>query len=238
MNAAMASELKRPKLLISVSTVPEAQMALEQGADIIDLKNPVTGALGALPLASTQAIVSLLKSQPAAKRKLTSATLGDLPMLPEQLLPQLKAVAATGVDVIKIGFFASQDYRPALQALQPYSQAGHSLMAVLFAETAYPEGLIAAIKQAGFIGVMLDTQHKNGLSLFDHYPVEQAGAFAEQVRTQGLLLGLAGSLRQAHIALAKKLQPNYIGFRGGVCQAHDRVSSLDAEKIKQIRQLL
>ena len=85
---------------------------------------------------------------------------------------------------------------------------------------------------------MLDTQIKNGLSLFEHYSAEQASEFAKRVAVQGLLLGLAGSLRDKHLTAAKTLQPHYIGFRGGVCVANQRVSTLDAEKIKVIRKML
>jgi len=38
------------ELLISVTNVDEAFMAMELGADIIDLKDPSMGALGALPI--------------------------------------------------------------------------------------------------------------------------------------------------------------------------------------------
>ncbi len=238
MSLALAIEKKSPQLLISVSTLNEAQIAIDQGADIVDLKNPAAGALGALALDDIQAIVALLNTQAAANKKLCSATLGDLPMQADQLIPQLNLVLASGVDIVKIGFFSSEDYQACLDALSPYAQAGHKLIAVLFAETLYPDSLIAAIKQAGFIGIMLDTQYKNGLSLFDHYAEKQASAFAEEVLQQGLLLGLAGSLRVNHVPLAKQLQPTYIGFRGGVCQANQRQSSLDAEKIKLIRNLL
>ncbi|MBZ4201005.1 MAG: (5-formylfuran-3-yl)methyl phosphate synthase [Methylotenera sp.] len=238
MSLALASKKKSPQLLISVSTLPEAQIAIDQGADIVDLKDPALGALGALPLDDIKAIVALIKRQPAASRKLCSATLGDLPMQVDRLIPQLKQVLASGVDIVKIGFFPSEDYQVCLDALKPYAQSGHQIIAVLFAETLYPDSLIAAIKHAGLIGIMLDTQHKNGLSLFDHYADKQASAFAQQVLQQGLLLGLAGSLRQNHVAAAKSLQPSYIGFRGGVCHAYHRQSRLDAEKIKVIREML
>ena len=51
MNAALLGRRSSPQLLISVCTLDEAKIALAQGADIIDLKNPHAGALGALPLA-------------------------------------------------------------------------------------------------------------------------------------------------------------------------------------------
>jgi uncharacterized protein (UPF0264 family) len=225
-------------LLISVCTLDEAKIALAQGADIIDLKNPHAGALGALPLADIRSIVAHIKLQPMTQKILTSATLGDLPMQAEQWLPQLDQVIATGVGIIKIGFFATEDYEGCMQALLPYTQAGHQLIAVMFAEITYPDSLLADIKQAGFLGVMLDTQIKNGLSLFDHFSAKQAREFAKQVAAQSLLLGLAGSLRDSHLVAAKNLQPNFIGFRGGVCVANQRQSTLDADKIKVIRKML
>ncbi len=238
MNAALLGRQTSPQLLISVCTLDEAKIALAQGADIIDLKNPHAGALGALPLADIRSIVAHIKLQPMTQKILTSATLGDLPMQAEQWLPQLDQVIATGVDIIKIGFFATEDYEGCMQALLPYTQAGHQLIAVMFAEITYPDSLLADIKQAGFLGVMLDTQIKNGLSLFDHFSAKQAREFAKQVAAQSLLLGLAGSLRDSHLVAAKNLQPNFIGFRGGVCVANQRQSTLDADKIKVIRKML
>ena len=238
MNAALLGRQTSPQLLISVCTLDEAKIALAQGANIIDLKNPHAGALGALPLADIRSIVAHIKLQPMTQKILTSATLGDLPMQAEQWLPQLDQVIATGVDIIKIGFFATEDYEGCMQALLPYTQAGHQLIAVMFAEITYPDSLLADIKQAGFLGVMLDTQIKNGLSLFDHFSAKQAREFAKQVAAQSLLLGLAGSLRDSHLVAAKNLQPNFIGFRGGVCVANQRQSTLDADKIKVIRKML
>jgi uncharacterized protein (UPF0264 family) len=238
MNAALLDRQTSPQLLISVCTLDEAKIALAQGADIIDLKNPHAGALGALPLADIRSIVAHIKQQPMTHKILTSATLGDLPMQAEQWLPQLDQVIATGVGIIKIGFFATEDYEGCMQALLPYTQAGHQLIAVMFAEITYPDSLLADIKQAGFLGVMLDTQIKNGLSLFDHFSAKQAREFAKQVAAQSLLLGLAGSLRDSHLVAAKNLQPNFIGFRGGVCVANQRQSTLDADKIKVIRKML
>jgi len=238
MNATFLAAPPRPQLLISVCTLDEAIMAQELGADIVDLKNPHAGALGALALEDIRNIVAYINKLPTDRRSMTSATLGDLPMHPQHLLPRLEQTIATGVGIIKVGFFASEDYQDCLQAMAPYARAGHQLVAVLFAETVYPAGLLDDIKQAGFLGVMLDTQIKNGLSLFDHCSAEQLGQFAKQVLAQGLLFGLAGSLRAGHLEAAKNLQPHYIGFRGGLCLADQRKSTLDAQKIKLIRKML
>jgi uncharacterized protein (UPF0264 family) len=226
------------QLLISVTSVEEAQIALENGADIIDLKDPSAGALGALPIEQIKLIVAFVNAKTGASKKLTSATIGDLPMQPELLLERVAKLATTEVDVIKIGFFETDNYQLCLDALQGVTQAGTKLMAVLFAESTYPESLIEAIKNAGFIGVMLDTAKKNGLTLMDYYSEEQRKAFAQKVFKNHLQFGLAGSLKLQHIAKLREINPTYMGFRGGVCDDNQRELSLDAEKIKAIRKTL
>lgn len=217
------------QILISVTSIAEAQLALDNGADIIDLKDPSAGALGALPLPLIQEIVSHVNG-----RKLVSATIGDSIMQPDLILQSVALLAATKVDYIKIGFFETVDFQPCLDALQTVTQNGIKLIAVLFAEYKYPEGLLDLIKKAGFIGVMLDTASKNGRTFLDHYSVKEREEFARKVLALGLTFGLAGSLKLEHIAIVKALNPTYIGFRGGVCNNNQRQLALDAEKIRAI----
>jgi uncharacterized protein (UPF0264 family) len=221
------------QLLISVTSIEEAQIALENGADIIDLKDPSAGALGALPLQKIQAIAIYVNG----KRPM-SATIGDLPMQPILLLQHVLQLASTKIDFIKIGFFEAKDYQPSLDALKQATQAGVKLIAILFAEYQYPNSLIAAIQKAGFSGVMLDTMQKNGATFLDYYSEDDIHHFAENVFKHGLLFGLAGSLRLQHVTSVKKINPTYVGFRGGVCIENHRASSLDVEKIRRIREVL
>ena len=60
-------------LLASVMTVEEAEAALAGGADIIDLKDPRRGALGALPAPVIRDCVAAI-----AGRQPVSATVGPL----------------------------------------------------------------------------------------------------------------------------------------------------------------
>lgn len=221
------------QLLISVTNIAEAKIALEHGADIIDMKDPSAGALGALPLALIGSIVTFVN-----RHKLTSATIGDEPMQPDLLAQRVTLVAKTTVDYIKIGFFEASDYQPSLDALQHVVQTGGKLIAVLFAEYTYPTGLIVAIKQAGFVGVMLDTAKKNGLTLLDYHSELHIQNLAQSVLENDLSFGLAGSLNIQHIAHLQKFNPSYMGFRGGVCDGHQRQLSLNASKVKAIRKTL
>ncbi|MDP1658038.1 MAG: (5-formylfuran-3-yl)methyl phosphate synthase [Methylotenera sp.] len=225
------------QLLISVTSIEEAKIAIENGVDIIDLKDPDKGALGALSIDQINSIVTYVNAQNIAKMN-TSATIGDLPMQADLISRYVAELSKTKVDFIKIGFFEANDYQPCLDALHASIKAGVKLIAVLFAESTYPVSLIESIKQAGFIGVMLDTFNKNGLTLLDFYSEKKRKEFAKEVIGNGLSFGLAGSLKLQHLDLIKEINPTYIGFRGGVCDEDKRRLSLNVEKIKAIRKTL
>lgn len=228
------------KLLISVTSVEEARIAAENGADIIDLKDPHSGALGALPLPTIQSIMAYMRNEQAGKP--VSATVGDVPMelnLTEpNITERVSALADSGVDFIKIGFFAAKDYQPSLDALKSVIQSGVQLIAVLFAEYQYPNTLIDDIQQTGFAGLMLDTAHKDGQTILYYHSCNSYAELAKKVKSAGMTFGLAGSLRLQDIDKLKSLAPTYMGFRGGVCEQNLRLAALDKEKIKAIRKVL
>jgi len=232
-----------PQLLISVTSVKEAQIALQCGADIIDLKDPAQGALGALPLQVITEVVTFIHAKDQSERRVISATVGDLPMHPQLLREQVLALSQTKVDIVKIGFFRGQndefiDYQPCLDALSPIARGGTMLVAVLFVEHEYPGSLISAIKNAGFYGVMLDTTNKNGATFLDYFSADEMKEVAMSVQAEGLLFGLAGSLNLQHVAITREIAPDYIGFRGGACMNDQRKSALDPERIKAIRKVI
>lgn len=224
------------QLLISVTSIEEAQIALENGADIIDLKDPRTGALGALPASVVNEAVAYVRQKNA--KCLISSTIGDLPMLVEVIAPKIDALLAAKVDFIKIGFFESTDYQGCLDALKKVTQQGANLIAVLFAEIHYSDDLLEAIKQAGFKGVMLDTAKKNGISLCHYYSVNACQSLAEKVIASDMHFGLAGSISAKDIGVLRAINPSYLGFRGAVCEGGQRERALNAEKLIEVRKLL
>lgn len=224
------------QLLISVSNVAEARIAAENGADIIDLKDPQQGALGALPLTTINAVMQYMRNDQSGKP--VSATIGDVPMDAGIIVEQIKSIANTGVDFIKIGFFEADDYTSCLGALKPLIQSGVQLIVVLFAEYRYPETLVDDICESGFVGLMLDTVHKQGRTIRYYHSHNDCLALSTKIKNNGLAFGLAGSLRLQDIEDLKDIEPTYMGFRGGVCEQNSRKANLDIEKIKSIRKAL
>lgn len=233
-------------MLASVRTLEEALFALEAGADFIDLKEPSRGALGALDHAAVRVCVKAIGG-----RRPVSATIGDIvSMDPREMTAAVERMATTGVDYIKIGFFAHPrafDCAEALAALADRAQ----LVAVIFADEPWSldpsasgradgvrDDFIAltnALADAGFTGAMLDTAHKTGKTLRDWRKDGELREFVNRARAYGLLTGLAGSLRKEDVPLLLTLDPDYLGFRGALCSGSNRNQNLDAKAFAKIR---
>src|SRR5690606_19803601 len=112
----------------SVTGMDEARIALAGGADIIDLKNPRDGALGALaPEQVCEAITDI------AGRRPVSAVCGNVPMEPDELRAVAEEMAAAGVDYLKVGIPSAEEARTSADALaSPANQV--KIVAVLFAD--------------------------------------------------------------------------------------------------------
>ena len=218
------------KMLASADCLDEALLLLESAVDIIDLKDPKQGALGALPIESIETIVNAVN-----QKKLVSATVGDLPMNPDVVFDAVVAMSKTGVDYIKIGFFPDGNGLACLSKLSTIAQQGYQLIAVLFADAEPDIHIIKAISDAGFYGVMLDTMDKSKGSLKQVMSEDKIKEFVTMSKEYGLLCGLAGSLKEIDIPSLIKLKVDYLGFRGALCDQHNRTSQLDKKAIDSIQ---
>lgn len=221
-------------MLASVNCLAEALLALTAQVDIIDLKQPAQGALGALPVDEVRQIVAAING-----RCPVSATIGDLPMHPETVAQAVTAMAATGVDYVKIGFFPGGDWLATLKQLDALNNnRSIRLIAVLFADNPPDFAVIAKLKEHGFTGVMLDTMDKQKGALTSVMSSEDIGRFVSKAKQLGLLCGLAGSLRLIDIAGLMRFQADYLGFRGALCMQHQRIARIDEQRLKAVREAL
>jgi len=210
-------------LLVSVRSVAEARLAAAGGADFIDLKEPRAGALGGLPLGTISDIVRALRATPG--RWSISATIGDQAMddLPE-MLRRARAVAACGVDHVKVGILAGPGAVAAIDAL---AATGRSLIPVFIADAGLDQDLIRRAAHSGrFAALMIDTAAKLAGSLLDRVPAAELRGFIAAGRATGTPVGLAGALGLSDLPALAALMPDFAGFRSAVC-AGDRGASLD-----------
>jgi (5-formylfuran-3-yl)methyl phosphate synthase len=218
--------------LASVRDAGEAELALAAGADIIDLKDPSRGALGAL---APEAVAACTKA--VAGRAPMSATIGDLPMHPARIRDAVRATAETGVDYVKLGLSPGGDAQACLHALEEEARRVR-LVLVAFADAMPAFDTAAAAARIGAHGVMLDTMRKDAGSLLDHADRGQLAQFVDAAKAEGLAVGLAGSLRACHVPDLLRLEPDLLGFRGALCRDGVRGRSLDADACVGIRALI
>jgi uncharacterized protein (UPF0264 family) len=216
-------------LLASVASVDEAGLAIGLGADIVDLKDPAQGALGAWAVPELGRAVARWGGS-----ALLSATTGDLPMAPAVLARAAAAVAASGVALVKVGFFAGGDPAACARGLAPLAGRGVRLVAVMMADQRPDPGLLEVLAEARFAGAMLDTADKRAGGLRQHWAATELASFVDRARALGLMTGLAGSLRLADIPPLLALRPDYLGFRGALCRG-DRAGALDAAAFAAVR---
>lgn len=219
-------------MLASVNSLAEAQFIHQFAVDIIDLKQPAAGALGALDCDTVQQIVNAL---PDAH---FSATIGDLPMQAELLKSAVTQMAATGVNYVKIGFFPGGEWDNCIASLSEIALNTQNLIAVLFADSNPEFAYINKLANAGFKGVMLDTMQKQQGNLSKIYTLETLSEFVTLAKQHKLFTGLAGSLKMEDIPALLPLKADYLGFRGALCENQLRTAKLDGEQIQNIRAML
>lgn len=222
----------QPGLLASVADLHEMGVARAGGADIVDLKQPAFGALGAWSQEALTAAV-LLWNAWGDHRPALSATAGDQPMVPALLLAAAERIASAGVPIVKVGLFASPHAANCVEALAPLA-ARTRLIGVLFADEGPDFGLIPALGRAGFAGVMIDTADKKAGPLTEHLDPLTLSQFVIEARRHGLMTGLAGSLRLDDIPALAAAGPDYLGFRGALCTG-GRTGALDPARLAMAR---
>ncbi len=219
------------KFLASVRNRAEALTALENGADIIDVKEPDAGALGAADLESLADILAAV-----AGLRPVSAVAGTLSMTSDALASAVEA--RLQADFVKVGLSTPDAGRfdAALERLAAHAAATR-LIAVLFADEGVDLRLLDRIASAGFAGVMLDTARKDGRRLIDHAPLSILSTFVEAARGHGLICGLAGALEAPDVPRLLPLRPDYLGFRGALT-AGGRGDGISAARVAGIAALV
>lgn len=220
------------QLLISAKNAIEATLLAKLGVNIVDLKDPEVGALGALDLPTTREIMRAVSDKVCV-----SATVGedftDLASLQEAI----ESRTALGVDIVKMVVSESTLNAKLIQLIQSLAKQNIKLVAVLFADEPINLELLKEIKRAGFFGAMLDTKNKK-CSLINVSSEAFLKQFVSTCDSLKLVSGLAGSLKPQYVDFLNPLSPTYIGFRGGVCANLERKSTISEFEVVRLMEML
>jgi len=227
------------KILVSVASAAEAQAARDGGADLIDAKDPFTGALGAVSL---ETLLEIHRSV-GGSRPVTAA-LGDAA---DQDAVEHAAFefAAGGTAFVKIGFASIRSATraaalttAAVRGARTGSADTCGVVAVAYADTGgvtslTPSALIDVASRAGAVGVLLDTSDKDGLGLRSLVPSRELASWVARAHGAGLVVALAGKLSADDLSWVRDCGADIAGVRGAACDG-GRTGRVTAEKVRQL----
>jgi uncharacterized protein (UPF0264 family) len=231
------------QLMISVVSAEEARVAAANGADILDVKNPVEGSLGA----QFPRVIKQVTNAAAGLTKV-SAAIGDMPNLPGTASLAALGAATCGVDFVKVGLYGPRTEAEAIYLLREVKKAlcdypSVAIIAAGYADarragTLDPQLLPSIAARAGVTGCLVDTAIKDGCSLFDFLTPQFLQAIAEDAHAASLIFGLAGALHKQDLMLVRTLGADVVGVRTAVCQDNRRSGPLDGERVRQLSEFI
>ncbi|MGB9937055.1 MAG: (5-formylfuran-3-yl)methyl phosphate synthase [Methanobacterium sp.] len=217
-------------LLISPINTEEAHEAIEGGADIIDVKNPKEGSLGA----NFPWVIKNVREM-TPKDMLVSATLGDVPYKPGTVSLAAMGAAVSGADYIKVGLYGTTNYDESLEVMKNVVKTvnDYNEDAIVVASgyaDAHRVGAVDPMEipkvaaDAGADLAMVDTAVKDGKTLFDFMNEEMITKFNDEIHEYGLKSALAGSIKKDQLETLYNLGTDVVGIRGAACIGGDRNS--------------
>ena len=232
------------RLLVSVVSETEVTPAVEGGADIIDIKNPLEGSLGA----NFPHVIQRVRELTPPELQV-SAAIGDVPNLPGTVALAALGASVCGVQYVKVGLFGVQDPYDAVSLLQAVRRAVNEhdpaiqVIAAGYADadkikSLTPLDLPGVAIEAGVDGCLLDTALKSEGTLLTNFKDIQLKDFVTQCHRANLLCALAGSLDQTNIPHVCKFGADIIGVRTAACHG-DRVNGrVDRQKVQQLKRMI
>jgi (5-formylfuran-3-yl)methyl phosphate synthase len=220
------------QLLVSPSSIAEARNST--AADIIDVKKPSEGSLGA----NFPWVIREIK---AFSTKPVSAAIGDFDYKPGGAALAAYGAACAGADYVKIGlaFEGADQARDLIAAVVKAVKdefpkkyvviAAYSDYERMHSISPFDMAPIAAGCGADF--AMVDTGIKDRQSTFAFMDEQALRSFTTTNRELGLGTALAGSLKFEDIDALKRIDPDIIGVRGMVCGG-DRNATVREDLIK------
>jgi uncharacterized protein (UPF0264 family) len=233
------------KLLISPKNEAEAVEAAAGGADIIDVKNPAEGPLGA----SFPWIIRRIRQVTPANIEV-SCTVGEAPNLPGSIALASLGAASTGVDYIKAGLFGLKTAEEAVYLMRNVTKAAKECNPAIkvvvsgYADAARvgtvdPMQVPKIAYEAKADIAMLDTAIKDGKNLFIFLTKPQLSRFVDEAHGYGLKAALAGALQKQDLPEVYALGADIAGVRGAACTHSDRVNGqITREKVQELVEIV
>jgi uncharacterized protein (UPF0264 family) len=231
------------KLLVSPINIEEAKAAANGGADIIDVKNPKEGSLGANFPWVIRSIKEAMDSNTPV-----SATIGDMNYKPGTASLAAMGAAVAGADYVKVGLYDIQTTEQAIDMVEHVAKSvkdyDPNKKVVISGYADYKRinsiplrELPPICAEYGADVVMMDTGIKDGRSTFEFMTNEELSQFVESSHDLGLITAIAGNIKFEDIEAINQIGPDIIGIRGCVCGG-DRNSTIQQKLVKELKSMM
>jgi (5-formylfuran-3-yl)methyl phosphate synthase len=228
------------RLLLSVTDAHEARVAVEAGVDIVDVKNPAEGSLGAPAPGAIERVREVVPPE-----RPVSAAIGDMPNLPGTAALAALGAAQSGAAYVKIGLWGTSTTDEAVAVLRAAREAvdsGAVVIAGAYADAERvpggslpPGAVVEAARQARVGGCLLDTAVKDGRGLLEWVTPGALAALVAEGHAAGLEMALAGALRAEDLSVVRTTGADIAGVRSAACRDGRRTAPLDPERIGRLR---
>jgi (5-formylfuran-3-yl)methyl phosphate synthase len=218
------------RLLVSVVSAAEAGRALAGGADIVDVKDPGEGALGApSPRVLSEVVATVGAAAPV------SVALGDDPGLPNTAALAARGAELAGASFIKVGLRGVRELDRAAALMRAVADAVGPQTAVIAAAYAdaraldppalQPASLPELVRLTGISGALVDTYLKDGRGLYGWLSEASLVDLIARTREAGGTFAVAGQLARGQLG---RVAADVVGVRSAVCRGGDRSAELEA----------
>ena len=230
------------KLLVSVVDAGEARTAAAAGADIVDVKNPAEGSLGA----PTPAVIAGVRATVPAELPV-SAAIGDMPNLPGTAALAALGAAQSGAAFVKVGLWGVSAEREAVDLLRAVRDGVATTPGAVVVAAAYadarrvapqplaPELLPRVARAAGVGACLLDTAVKDGRGLLEWLSPDALASLVADAHAVGLQVALAGALRAEDLPVVRATGADIVGVRSAACGDGRRSGSVEAARVSALR---
>jgi (5-formylfuran-3-yl)methyl phosphate synthase len=229
------------KLLVSVVDEAEARLAVAGGVDVVDVKNPAEGSLGA---PSPAVIAAIRAAVPEALP--VSAAIGDMPDLPGTAALAALGAASSGATFVKVGLWGVSAEREAVDLLRAVRDGVANTPGAVVVAAAYadarrvahgplaPERLPRVARAAGVAACLLDTAIKDGRGLLEWLSPDALASLVAEAHAAGLQVALAGGLRAKDLPVVRDTAADIAGVRSAACGDGRRSARLDAARVRAL----
>ena len=176
-----------------------------------------------------------------ASANIVSAALGEAAEWREREVPALPVgltFAKLGLAGLERGRAGLDIWRSVRERFDARAASPIGWIAVVYAdwqaaETPSPEAILAEAGDCA--GVLFDTFHKDGRTLFDWLSEAELRRFVESLRAQEVPVALAGSLRREHLPAVARLAPDIVAIRSAACAGGDRRGMICRDAVRAFR---